>query len=87
MIGLPGLKKRIKSSSFSSCGDWILPASIRDAVGVLLCVVAIICVFPGLFAISVLLERKGLAGCRIAWVRTALGRMGFFSRWPMASSR
>jgi NADH-quinone oxidoreductase subunit H len=37
-----------------------LPASIRDAVGVLLCVVAIICVFPGLFAISVLLERKGL---------------------------
>ncbi|MDR3749866.1 MAG: NADH-quinone oxidoreductase subunit NuoH [Terracidiphilus sp.] len=37
-----------------------LPASWQAAAGVLLCVVAIICVFPGLFAITVLLERKGL---------------------------
>ena len=37
-----------------------LPAWMQQAAGVVLCVVAIICVFPGLFAISVLLERKGL---------------------------
>src|ERR1700733_4273557 len=37
-----------------------LPASLQQAAGVVLCVVAIIAVFPGLFAISVLLERKGL---------------------------
>jgi NADH-quinone oxidoreductase subunit H len=37
-----------------------LPAGMQQAAGVVLCVVAIICVFPGLFAISVLLERKGL---------------------------
>jgi NADH-quinone oxidoreductase subunit H len=43
--------------------DWIvslLPAVLRPVTGVVLSVVAIVCVFPALFAISVLLERKGL---------------------------
>ena len=43
--------------------DWLvgfLPAGWQAAAGVVLGVVAIICVFPGLFAIAVLLERKGL---------------------------
>lgn len=43
--------------------DWLvsfLPAVWRVPVGVVLSVVAIVCVFPGLFAIAVLLERKGL---------------------------
>jgi NADH-quinone oxidoreductase subunit H len=43
--------------------QWIvgfLPANWQAAAGVVLGVVAIICVFPGLFAITVLLERKGL---------------------------
>ncbi len=43
--------------------DWIvslLPAVLQPVTGVVLSVVAIICVFPALFAISVLLERKGL---------------------------
>src|ERR1700756_5022195 len=42
---------------------WIvgyLPPVLQPLVGVLLSVVCIICVFPALFAISVLLERKGL---------------------------
>lgn len=38
----------------------LLPAVLQPLIGVLLSVVAIICVFPALFAISVLLERKGL---------------------------
>jgi NADH-quinone oxidoreductase subunit H len=38
----------------------LLPASWQPVAGVVLCVAAIICVFPALFAITVLLERKGL---------------------------
>ena len=55
-----------------------LPASIRDAVGVLLCVVAIICVFPGLFAISVLLERKGLGRMQNRLGPNRVGPYGIF---------
>ncbi|HVZ85196.1 MAG TPA: NADH-quinone oxidoreductase subunit NuoH [Terracidiphilus sp.] len=43
--------------------DWIvsfLPAGWQAPIGVVLSVIAIICVFPALFAIAVLLERKGL---------------------------
>jgi NADH-quinone oxidoreductase subunit H len=43
--------------------DWVvgyLPARLRPMAGVLLSVVAIVCVFPALFALTVLLERKGL---------------------------
>jgi len=42
---------------------WIvsfLPAVLQPVTGVVISVVAIVCVFPALFAISVLLERKGL---------------------------
>jgi NADH-quinone oxidoreductase subunit H len=37
-----------------------LPAAWQPIAGVLLSVVAIICVFPGLFALTTVLERKGL---------------------------
>lgn len=43
--------------------DWVvsfLPANWQAPAGVVLGVIAIICVFPALFAIAVLLERKGL---------------------------
>ena len=43
---------------------WLMsffPQVLQPIVGVLLAVVTIICVFPALFAIAVLLERKGLA--------------------------
>jgi NADH-quinone oxidoreductase subunit H len=38
----------------------LLPSVLQPAAGVLLSVVAIVCVFPALFALTVLLERKGL---------------------------
>jgi len=37
-----------------------LPVYLQPAAGVLLAVIAIVCVFPALFALTVLLERKGL---------------------------
>jgi NADH-quinone oxidoreductase subunit H len=37
-----------------------LPASMQPVATVLLSVAAIVCVFPGLFALTVWLERKGL---------------------------
>ena len=43
--------------------NWIvgfLPAGWRTAAGVVLGVIGIIAVFPGLFAITTVLERKGL---------------------------
>src|ERR1700735_4534612 len=43
--------------------NWLvgyLPAGWQTAAGVVLGVIGIIAVFPGLFALSVLLERKGL---------------------------
>src|ERR1700744_5953553 len=43
--------------------DWIvgyLPANLQTAAGVVLGVIAIVAVFPGLFALSTVLERKGL---------------------------
>jgi NADH-quinone oxidoreductase subunit H len=39
----------------------LLPPVVQPLVGVLLSVVAIICVFPALFALTTVLERKGLA--------------------------
>src|ERR1700676_4516865 len=38
----------------------LLPAALQPYVGVVLCVVAIVVTFPALFAIAVLMERKGL---------------------------
>jgi NADH-quinone oxidoreductase subunit H len=43
--------------------QWIvgfLPAPLQEIAGVILCVAMIVSVFPGLFAFTVLLERKGL---------------------------
>jgi NADH-quinone oxidoreductase subunit H len=38
----------------------LLPPAVQPLVGILLSVVAIICVFPALFALTTVLERKGL---------------------------
>ena len=40
--------------------EGLLPEPLRPYVGVLLCVAAIVSVFPGLFALTTVLERKGL---------------------------
>ena len=75
---------------FVFLSNWLvgfLPAVLRPVAGVVLGVVAIVCVFPGLFALTTVFERKGLAASRIALGRIGLGRMVFFSRSPTASNR
>jgi NADH-quinone oxidoreductase subunit H len=58
---------------------WVMsffPAALQPIVGVLLAVVAIICVFPGLFAVAVLLERKGLGRMQNRYGPNRVGPLG-----------
>jgi NADH-quinone oxidoreductase subunit H len=61
--------------------DWIthfLPEAWRPAVGVVLSVVAIVCVFPGLFALTTVFERKGLGRIQNRLGPNRTGPFGFF---------
>ncbi|MFZ0304665.1 MAG: NADH-quinone oxidoreductase subunit NuoH [Terracidiphilus sp.] len=61
--------------------DWVthfLPAPWRPAVGVLLSVVAIVCVFPGLFALTTIFERKGLGRIQNRIGPNRVGPFGLF---------
>lgn len=61
--------------------DWItqfLPVAWRPAAGVLLSVVAIVCVFPGLFALTTVFERKGLGRIQNRLGPNRVGPFGFF---------
>jgi NADH-quinone oxidoreductase subunit H len=61
--------------------DWItqfLPAAWRPAVGVVLSVVAIVCVFPGLFALTTIFERKGLGRIQNRIGPNRVGPFGLF---------
>ena len=64
---------------------WIvgfLPVFLRPATSVVLCVVTIVCVFPALFAICVLLERKGLGRIQNRYGPNRVGPFGIFQ--PLA---
>ena len=61
--------------------QWILdflPPWLQPIVGVILSVIAILAVFPGLFAISVLLERKGLGRMQNRIGPNRVGPFGVF---------
>jgi NADH-quinone oxidoreductase subunit H len=61
--------------------DWLtgfLPGALRPVANVLLSVVAIVCVFPGLFALTTVFERKGLARIQNRLGPNRVGPFGFF---------
>ena len=61
--------------------DWLigfLPAAIRPAAGVVLGVIAIVCVFPGLFALTTVFERKGLGRMQNRIGPNRVGPFGLF---------
>src|SRR5271163_899746 len=61
--------------------NWLvgfLPAALQPAAGVLLGVIAIVCVFPGLFALTTVFERKGLGRMQNRLGPNRVGPFGLF---------
>ncbi|HEY1766653.1 MAG TPA: NADH-quinone oxidoreductase subunit NuoH [Terracidiphilus sp.] len=61
--------------------NWLvgfLPAAARPAAGAVLGVIAIVCVFPGLFALTTVFERKGLGRMQNRLGPNRVGPFGFF---------
>jgi NADH-quinone oxidoreductase subunit H len=61
--------------------DWLvsfLPASWRAPAGVILCVIGIVSVFPALFALTTVFERKGLGRMQNRYGPNRVGPYGFF---------
>jgi NADH-quinone oxidoreductase subunit H len=61
--------------------DWLadfLPAALRPAAQVVLSVIAIVCVFPGLFALTTVFERKGLGRIQNRLGPNRVGPFGLF---------
>jgi NADH-quinone oxidoreductase subunit H len=61
--------------------QWVvgfLPVTLQPTAGVVLCVVAIVAVFPGLFALTTVLERKGLGRMQNRIGPNRVGPLGIF---------
>src|SRR5579863_4035516 len=90
MITLPGAANPFfvnLDQIFILLRDWLvgfLPAVLRPAAGVLLAVIAIVCVFPGLFALTTVFERKGLGRMQNRLGPNRVGPFGFFQ--PIADA-
>src|SRR5579863_2294715 len=84
MITLPGAANPFfvnLDQIFILLRNWLvgfLPAALRPAAGVLLAVIAIVCVFPGLFALTTVFERKGLGRMQNRLGPNRVGPFGFF---------
>ena len=66
---------------FVFLSNWLvgfLPAVLRPVAGVVLGVVAIVCVFPGLFALTTVFERKGLGRIQNRIGPNRVGPYGLF---------
>jgi NADH-quinone oxidoreductase subunit H len=66
---------------FILLSDWLvhfLPAPLRSFAAIVLAVVAILCVFPGLFALTTVFERKGLGRMQNRLGPNRVGPFGFF---------
>ncbi len=75
----PSSQISTRSLSFSATGLWdFLPAALRPAAGVVLAVIAIVCVFPGLFALTTVFERKGLGRIQNRLGPNRVGPFGLF---------
>ncbi|MGD0480483.1 MAG: NADH-quinone oxidoreductase subunit NuoH [Terracidiphilus sp.] len=67
--------------------DWLvgyLPTALRPAAGVVLGAIAIVCVFPGLFAVVVILERKGVGRIQNRYGPNRVGPYGLLQ--PIADA-
>src|ERR1700691_2306199 len=61
--------------------DWLvsfLPVALRPAADVVLGVIAIVCLFPGLFALTTIFERKGLGRIQNRLGPNRVGPYGLF---------
>lgn len=70
---------------FVTLKQWVMfhsPAALRPTVSVLLSVVPILAVFPGLFAVTTILERKGLARIQNRYGPNRVGPFGLLQ--PLA---
>ena len=56
----------------------MVPAQLQTVVGILISVVPIICIFPGLFAVTTILERKGLGRIQNRYGPNRTGPFGIF---------
>ncbi|MDR3741983.1 MAG: NADH-quinone oxidoreductase subunit NuoH [Terracidiphilus sp.] len=55
-----------------------LPAALQQAAGIVIGVVVIVCLYPGLFALAVLMERKGLGRMQNRYGPNRVGPYGLF---------
>ena len=75
---------------FVTLQHWVaglFPLMLQPLVLTVLAVVGIVATFPGIFAVTTVLERKGLGRIQNRLGPNRVGPFGFFSQLRMESSR